>query len=339
MPAARLVGDRRHAYRRWRQHLQPKGREPSVRRLLTVAASVAILLLILVPSAFAADPTPSDRGAIIAVNGSVDVPAGQHVGSVVLVNGTANIHGAADTIVIAGGTATLTGATAHTLVVVDGTVTLGAGTTVTGDVHTLRSTVNQLEGSTVDGQVLGIQANLAAFALLLIPLLIVLTIGFAIVMLVAGLTVAAFGSRQVREVEDLITAKPGHVLVAGIAATVVLPLLSFLLIVTIVGAPLGFTLLFAVLPVLALLGWLVAAIWIGDWLIARGRGAREPGRPYRAAVLGVVVLAVAGVLPFVGAIATLFGFGGLILAMWRMLRPETTPPAPVAWTQPVPNAG
>jgi hypothetical protein len=310
-----------------------------VRRLLTIAASVALLLLIFVPSALAADPVTTDRGAIIAVDGSIDVPAGQHVGAIVLVNGTANVNGSAETIVVAGGTATLTGATAHTLVVVDGSVTLGAGTTVTGDIHTLRSTVEQLDGSTVEGQVLGIETNLAAFALLMIPLIIVLTIGFAVSMVVAGLAVAAFGSRQVREVEDLITTRPGHVLVAGIAATIVLPLLSILLMVTIIGAPIGFTLLFAVLPVLALLGWLVAAIWIGDWLIARGRGNREPGRPYRAAALGVVVLAVAGILPFVSGIATLFGFGALILAMWRMIRPEPAAPAPVGWTQPAASAG
>jgi hypothetical protein len=309
-----------------------------VRRLLTIAASVAILLLISVPSAFAADPAPDDRGAIIAVEGTVDVPAGQHVGAVVLVNGTATIEGSADTILVAGGTATLTGATARTLVVIDGSVTLATGTIVTGDVHTLRSTVSQLDGSIVEGRVLGIEANLAAFAVLLIPVLIVFTIGFALAMLVAGLAVAAFGSRQVREVEDLITARPGHVLVAGIAGSVLLPLLSILLIVTIVGAPIGLTLLFAVLPVLALLGWLVAAIWIGDWLIARSRGSREPGRPYRAALLGVVVLAIAGILPFVSGIATLFGFGGIVLAMWRMVRPETTPPAPVGWSQPVPSA-
>jgi len=310
-----------------------------VRRLLAITASVAILLLIFVPSAFAADPTPADRGAIVAVDGSINVPTGQHVGAIVLVNGTANIDGSADTIVVAGGTATLTGATVRTLVVVDGSVTLGAGTTITGDVHTLRSTVAQLSGSAIDGQVLGVETNVAAFALLMIPLLIVLTIGFGLAMLVAGLGVAAFGSRQVREVEDLITAKPGPALVAGIAGAILLPLVSFLLVATIVGAPIGLVLLFAVLPVLALLGWLVAAIWVGDWLLARSRGSREPGRPYRAAVLGVIVLAVAGILPFVSGIATLFGFGGLLLAAWRMIRPEPAPAAPVNWSQPVANAG
>jgi hypothetical protein len=74
------------------------------------------------------------------------------------------------------------------------------------------------------------------------------------------------------------------------------------------------------------------------------RGSRETGRPYRAAILGVIVLGIAGILPFVSGIATLFGFGGLLLAAWRMLRPATPPAAPVAWAPtapaaPAPSAG
>ena len=51
------------------------------------------------------------------------------------------------------------------------------------------------------------------------------------------------------------------------------------------------------LPAMALLAWIVAAIWIGDWLVDRMRGAVEPDRPYRAAVLGVIVLGAAGCSP------------------------------------------
>jgi hypothetical protein len=39
-------------------------------------------------------------------------------------------------------------------------------------------------------------------------------------------------------------------------------------------------------------------------------------------VLGVVVLALASVLPFVSGIATVFGLGALLLAGWRVLKPE-----------------
>ena len=52
----------------------------------------------------------------------------------------------------------------------------------------------------------------------------------------------------------------------------------------------------------------------------------------------MIVLAIAGILPFVSGIATMFGFGALILAAWRMLRPEAPRAAGVAWT-PAPSAG
>ena len=82
----------------------------------------------------------------------------------------------------------------------------------------------------------------------------------------------------------------------------------------------------------------MAAIWIGDWIVAGTRGSREPGRPYLAAVVGVIVLALVGVVPFVTAIATLFGFGALLLAAWRVLRPESTPLGQAGAAQPAPSA-
>ncbi len=58
-----------------------------------------------------------------------------------------------------------------------------------------------------------------------------------------------------------------------------------MLIATVVGAPIGLAVLFILLPGVAFLAWIVAAIWIGDWIMIRMRGAAEPDRPYRAAVL------------------------------------------------------
>ena len=313
-----------------------------MRRLLMIATTVAILLLVIAPAAFAADPVHlTGRGAIVTVNGTVDVPAGQSVDAVVVVDGTATIAGSVGSVVVLHGTATLNGATARHLVVVDGTAVLGAGTIVTGNVSTLNGTVTQDPGATITGRVTTLDADLAALALVMIPLLVVLTVGFAIAMVLAGLMVAAFGARQVRQAESLITERPGRVLVAGIVGYVVLPLLAGVLVLTVVGAPIGLAALLLVLPVLALAGWLVAAIWIGDWLVARSRGAREAGRPYRAAVLGVIVLAIAGLLPFVTTLATLFGFGALLLGAWHTLSPEPADPATVSgagWPQPAPGA-
>jgi hypothetical protein len=316
-----------------------------MRRLFAITTSVLILLALLAPAALAAGPDGRYDSVLVAVNNDLDVAAGQTVDTVVVVSGDATIAGNVGTVVVVDGTATFIGATVVDLVVADGTATLGAGTTVTGEVSTLRGMVTQEPGSVVQGTVQALDRDLATFAatvaILMIPVLIVLAVGFALISIFAALGVAAFGSRQVREVEALIEQRPGHVLVAGILGTILLPVISFLLMITVIGAPVGFALAFGVLPALAFLGWIVAAIWVGDWMIGKSRGTRETGRPYRAAILGVIVLGIAGILPFVSGIATLFGFGAVLLAAWRMLRPETPPMANVAWTPtaPAPSAG
>lgn len=310
-----------------------------MRRLSFIATAVAFLLLLLAPTALAADDGPNAREVLVAVNGSVDVPPDGRIDTLVIIDGDARISGRIGTIVIAGGTATLYGATADTLVVLDGSVDLAAGTTVLGDVRTLNGTVTKQSGAVVGGSMRSLDTDFAALTVLLIPAFILLFLGLGLVAVVTALAVAAFAARQTRELESLISRQPGQVLVAGIAGTVALPLLAILLMVTVVGAPIGLVLLFILLPAAAFLSWIVAAIWIGDWLVVRLRGGSEPDRPYLAAVLGVVALAVAGLIPFVAAIATLFGFGALLLAAWRTLRREQPPIGRPDTAQPAPIAG
>ncbi len=317
-----------------------------MRRLFAIAASVAILILAFAPAAFAAEPvTWSGGGTIISVEGNVDVPAGQTVDAVVVIRGTATIEGSARSVVIIGGTATLTGASTRDLLVVDGTANLGAGTTVSGNVSTLHGDVIRDATAVVAGRTTSLDTNLAALAFALVPLLIVLAVGFFVAMLVAGLALAAFGARQTRTAEALITHQPGQVLLAGLLGTLALPVFFGIITLTVVGAPIGLAMLLIGLPLLAFVGWLVAAIWVGDWLLDR-RGTRELEHPYRAALLGIVVLGVAGVLPLVSAIATLFGVGALLLAAWRTIRPATpmlaTNPGfgpSAGWSNPAQTAG
>ena len=309
-----------------------------MKRLLLVAAMAALLLGLSAPATLAAEPLPDTGRVLVSVNGPVDIPAGAHLETLVVVGGDARISGDVTTIVVVRGTATLSGATAESLVVVDGTADLQAGTTVRGDVRTLDGTVTQAPGATVGGSVRTLDADLAAAGILLIPAVVLLFLGLGLATVAAALLVAAFGARQVRSVESLIARRPGHVLVAGIVGAVALPLVAILLTATVVGAPIGIAMLFVVLPAIAFLAWIVAAIWIGDWIVARLRGNPEPDRPYLAAVVGVIALAVAGVLPFVTALATLFGFGALLLAAWRVLRPETPPLGDTGAPQPAPSA-
>jgi len=309
-----------------------------MRRLVIVMATIAFLLGLGAPAVLAADPAPGTRQLLVSVDRAVDIPAGEHVDTLIIVDADARVSGDVTSLVVVRGTATLTGATAGSLVVVNGHADLQAGTTVSGDIRTLDGTVSQAPGSTVTGSVRTLDADLAAIGFLLIPAFLLLLVGLGLAVIAAALLVAAFAARQVRDVESLIARQPGQVLVAGIAGSIGLPVLAVLLIVSVLGAPIGLALLFVLLPAVAFLAWIVAAIWVGDWILGRVRGRVEPGHPYLAAVVGVIVLAVAGALPFVTAVATLFGFGGLLLAAWRTLRPAASPLGDGTAVQPVASA-
>lgn len=309
-----------------------------MKRLVMATVSVAVLLAFFAPAALAASVMPASRAVLVSVNGSVNVPAGDRLNTLIVVDGNARVSGQVQTIVIATGTATLAGATADNLVVLDGSADLQAGTTVRGDIRTLHGTVTQQAGATVGGSVRNLDTDLAALGVLLVGAFIVLFIGLGLTGIAIALLVAALAGRQVRSTEALISRQPGQVLVAGILGTIALPALAVILMLTVVGAPIGLAMLLILAPVTAF-AWLVAAIWVGDWIVTRVWGSPEPERPYRAAVIGVIVLAAAGMLPLVSAIATLFGFGALLLGAWRTLRHEALPLGASGSSQPAPSVG
>jgi hypothetical protein len=295
-------------------------------RTIAILAATVIALGVGAPAVLAAGTLPHDGRVLVSVNGPVDLPAGQHADVVVVANGNATIEGEVDTIVVANGNATLDGARMGTVIVINGNVTLGTGTIVEGDVRTFDGRVDQAPGAVVQGSVGGLEADIATLGLVLLPAFLLFLIGLALTAVVAALAVAAFAARQTRAAEALISRQPVQTIVAGLIGVVALPIIGILAIVTVVGAPVGLALLLVVLPAVAALGWIVAAIWIGDWTLIRTRGAVEPERPYRAAVIGVVLLGVAGLLPPISAIASLFGFGAVLLLAWRVLRHEPIEP-------------
>jgi hypothetical protein len=195
--------------------------------------------------------------------------------------------------------------------------------------------VTQDPSAVVSGSVRAADADLIAFGVALAPLVVLFFLGFALVTIVAGLALAALAARQVRSAEELISHQPAETFIFGLAGLIVVPLAAILMMVTIIGLPLGMAILLMVWPAAAFAGYLVAAIWVGEWLLYRGDTPR-PERPYLASVLGLIVLQVVGLVPFVIPIASLFGFGAVLLLAWRTFRqhgatPVVTPPA----TQPL----
>jgi hypothetical protein len=151
---------------------------------------------------------------------------------------------------------------------------------------------------------------------------------------------AGLAARQVRRAEMLIRVEPVRTAGVGVLGLVLPIVLLVVLTATIIGAPLAFGIAFALWPLTAFLGYLVAGIAVGDWIVGRLSPAVNRERPYLAAVVGMVTLEVVGIVPLVSAIATLFGYGAVLLLAWRTLRSDATG-SPVRFSQaaPAPSAG
>lgn len=315
------------------------------RIVLTLTTLLVVVTLALAPAVLAAETHPggaNDR-ALISLQGDVTLEAGEQADLVLVIGGTATIDGDVTTVVAIDGAAVLRDGAAGTVLAIGSPVDVGAGATVSEDVLTLDpSTVVVAAGATVGGSVRDLAPRLVGLGFVLGPAMFLLFVGFVLVTIVAGLALAGIAGRQVRAAERLISTEPGTVLLVGIAGIFVPILLVAALMVTVVGAPLGVAILVMVWPLTAYLGYLVAGIWIGDWLLARfdrERAARTE-RPYAAAVVGLVVLQVMGIVPPLSAFASLFGYGAVLLLAWRILRSGgAADPGAIRAVAPAPLAG
>jgi hypothetical protein len=82
-------------------------------------------------------------------------------------------------------------------------------------------------------------------------------------------------------------------------------------------------------------------IWLGDWLLHRLQPAVTRSRPFLPAVVGILLLQVLSFVPIlalVAMIASLFGFGAVVLLAWRTVRSSGAPRPAVAGAAPAPIA-
>ncbi len=301
-----------------------------MRRLLTLLGALVIVLALAPAVAVANDSLPHTGRVLISTSGDITVATGDQADAVIVVNGTATISGEVGFLLVVDGRVVTKGATLENIVVVRSTAELDGTTRVLNDVRTFDSNVTQAPGSRVDGSVGGIEGDLVGFAWFLAAAALVLWIGIAVFTLVAALVLAALAARQVRAAGALISHEPGKTALIGFLSLFVIPILAVLAMITLVGIPVGIALLVFVWPTLAFIGYLVAAIWIGEWLLGRSNPGVVRERPYLAAVLGVIVAGILGFIPVITFVISLFGLGAVILAGCRVVRggsqqPTTAP--------------
>jgi hypothetical protein len=207
-------------------------------------------------------------------------------------------------------------------------VSLDGGTVISRDVRVISTTVTQASGSTITGSVKQ-GLDWAQGALFIGPALFILYLGFVVVSVAAALALAALASRQVRAAEALLNREAGATVLAAFGGFLAIVGAAIVAMITIIGIPLGLALLVGFLPLLAFVGYLVAGIWVGEWILRQvGRGAR-PERPYLAAIVGVLAVSAISMIPVVGGVVSFIGFGAVVLLMWRTFRGGTAVPEQV----------
>ena len=315
----------------------------------SITMSVVVLLLgaflalvVLTPAAVAAEPFEETGRVLVSVGGDVTLPAGEEADVVVVVEGTATVEGQVKTVVAVNGSAVLTGAQVESIVAVGSEVQLNAGTVVTADVMTLDSPVEQTGDAAILGEITDLRASLIGVGAILAPVFVMFWLGMGLATIVAGLLLAGLASRQVRMTEQLISREPVPTFLVGLLGLVVIPASAIALMVTVIGVPLGLGVMFQLWPLIAFVGYLVAGIWIGDWLLVRLQPGVVRERPYLAATIGVLLLQLVALVPVLGvvaAIASLFGFGALLLLSWRTLTSRPSAGQAAAGPAPAPVVG
>jgi hypothetical protein len=274
------------------------------------------------PAMPAAAQDGAEPEVFVVLSGPANVHEGERVGDLVVFHGSSTVGGAVEgTLTAFDAPVTISGRVDGDVIAFNGRVELRSGAHVGGDVVTREAPVVAAD-ATVDGETRRVHTNLnwegfgwaGRLAWWLAVSLSTLVVGLVLLWLV--------GRSRMRIFEAGRTGF-GPAIGWGLILFFGLPVLSILILLTIVGIPLGFGLL-AALALLQALGYSASA-----WILVR-QILQPPGGWVVAFLLGWGILRVAALVPVLGGVAwfaaVAFGLGALVVTTWRA-RSEVTPSA------------
>lgn len=296
----------------------------TVMRSRSVLVGLVLALLVVGATATAAwaQESVARPGSLLVTEGPITVGAEDDLGVVVVTTGDAEIAGSVDSIIAFDGDVTVTGDVDTFAWAVTGTLTVAEGATVGGDA---------IAGSTLDvapGTVEGTARRMTPgdWAASAMVFGILWWIGGAIATFVLGLLLLWLAPRGMARTREVARTEVGASIGIGLALLVGVPVVAVLIAFTLVGLPLTLGLLVAT-AMAAFVGSIVSALLVGHLLL---RGAH----PVVELLVGLVLIGLAGLLPFVGGIVTglaaVYGVGALAVAVWRARTPPTVISIPEA---------
>lgn len=296
------------------------------RGVAPLLAALAVLVIAAMPC-YGAPPEDSEGFRLLIGDDAVVAP-GESVGTVIVVDGDLDVNGSVDMVIVVNGTARIADARIGELVVVNGQADLGRNAVVDGSVQLVQSVLLRDPEATIAGSIrdetsFSFGAGLGAVGILF-------GIGYSLALLIAAALFAAVMPRVAREAGTTMTRELAKSALGALALWVLLPLFSVLLVATIVGIPFAIGMLVFLLPTLAFIGYLVAAVRLGEAIMKRFRTREPEDHPYAEALLGMLVLVLLSWVPGLGGVVTFLAFlggsGALAVVGWRAIRAHDNPP-------------
>ena len=304
-------------------------RTPFPRSLAAAGAVAFASLVVLIPGALAQDDGGPDTDDQIVITGRLEVAEGETVQHAVIFNGNATIGGTVEqSLVVFNGRTEITGTVAGDVVVFNGDVVLRSDSRVGGDVVSLRAPVIE-EGATVGGNVEDLQGRWDYWDATFVGRL-AWWLAFSVSSLVLGLLLLLLASSGLDAVAiRALRERLGPTIGFGLVVFLLLPVVAVLLLVTIVGIPLGLFLLLA-LALIYSVGYAIGALALGRLVV------KPPTSRYLAFLAGWGALRLLALVPFLGGVAWLvasvIGLGTLWVAARARrsgeVRPAVVPPMP-----------
>jgi cytoskeletal protein CcmA (bactofilin family) len=314
-----------------------------MRRRVSAICELAFVILAITASPAVARDSGSRHDREISVSGDITVAKGKTVhGPVITVEGNATIDGTVtDYVGVGDGNVTVSGHVTRGVVVVHGdahisgrvegdVVALSGRVVVTADGRVGGDVVSRLEPRVSRGTVAGAVKRVdlqGIFTGLIIGFLAFLWVAVTISIAVFGLVFVGLFPRAA-DTAAAAGKRVGASIGWGVLVGVIGPIVALLVLVTLVGIPLGLGMVGA-LNLLAPLGYVTTALIIGRiWVKGRSNRAR-----IGAFFAGFGILRLAALVPGIGLLvwlgACIYGLGALSMAAWyggRARSPEE--PAP-----------
>jgi cytoskeletal protein CcmA (bactofilin family) len=295
-----------------------------VRRGVIALAALVVALLVPAP-AHASDIGADDE---ILITGTVTVPRGQYVDRIWIADGKVDVSGHSEgSIVAISAPVRISGTVDGDVITLAKRITLTPSATINGDLIYADERPIVPPGATVYGDVRHLHASdlsipFGAFIAVHIAIWLAVTLSS----LALGLVLLWLAPRVADAAFDAARTGPGPAIGWGAAVFFGLPLAAIVALVTLVGIPLGLTVLLALLPLFAI-GYVTSASLLGGAIVT------DPERGRIAQFLaGWGILRAIALIPFLGGLAalgaTVFGLGVLAVALWRA-RSAPPPPADV----------